>query len=257
MVNPIFCTINDLNVFVHENFSLSLPHLEIPAGKFIIILGENGAGKTTILRTILGQVPKTGTIEFPNLGELEKIPKLTRAQIMAFLPAQDHCAFNFKIHEFLELGFPAGSLYSTHEKKQRIEYVIQRLRIPSDFLQKHICSLSSGERKKIFLGRVMVNNADALLLDEPFSHLDPYNTKELIEHIKLMTAEGKSVLAVCHDIRAAFTHAHFVIGLKAGKLHGFGKAQDYLTPVTIQQLFGVDAIILKNENNENVLTLNV
>ncbi len=257
MVEPLFCTIEHLSASVHKNFVLNIPNLDIPKNKFITILGENGAGKTTLLRAILGQIPKLGLIFFPGLGEIEKISAHDRAKIMSFLPAHDHCAFNFSIAEFLELGFPQGVYLGSEEKKQRIERVARELNIPYEALHKPIYSLSSGERKKIFLGRVMIGDADAFLLDEPYSYLDPFNTQELIEHLKKLVAGGKTILCVSHDLRAAYRHSDYVIGIKNGEVHGYGTAKNYLSPEVIKELFGIVAEIVVDHRGQNLLILNI
>jgi iron complex transport system ATP-binding protein len=107
---------------------------------------------------------------------------------------------------------------------------------------KRLGELSGGERQRVALARALAQDAPTLLLDEPTSHLDVNHALAVLATAeRLVRDQGRTVVAVMHDLNLAAAFCDEVIFLRAGRLHSQGPVQDALTPQSLAEVFGVTA----------------
>jgi len=173
-------------------------NFELYNDDFIAVIGPNGGGKSTLLKTILGLIPIIdGKISFYDNGKEIKQLKI------GYLP-QYHAVdkrFPLTVIEVLHSGFLNNRIFNfkiKQEKKKIIEEIAKRLSI-SDVLNSPINNLSGGQLQKVFLGRAIVNSPKLLVLDEPNTYVDSQFEGELYQMLKELNQE-MAILMVSHDL---------------------------------------------------------
>ncbi len=174
--------------------------VEIHRGEIIGLLGPNGAGKTTTFSLILGLVPQDSGQVFLDGEEITEYPMYLRAQRGICLLPQDPSAFRrlsveenlLAIMETLPEGYPQrdGRLEKTLE-----EFGLDKLARSKAF------TLSGGERRRLEIARAMVSQPEFILLDEPFTGIDPIAIEDLQKIMKSLKAKGLGVLVTDHSVR--------------------------------------------------------
>ena len=192
--------------------------LEVPRGKIVTLLGANGAGKTTVLKTISGILdPQKGTIEF--LGkpiqrmEADKIVRLGLSHV-----PEGREVFPFlSVRENLMMGaYPRSDRDAVLEDLERVYGYFPRLR---ERLNQPAGQLSGGEQQMLAIGRALMNRPTLLLLDEPSLGLSPILVKEIFTIIRRVNEEqGMSILLVEQNAKVALETAHYGYVLEIGRV---------------------------------------
>jgi len=203
---------------VLQNLSFS-----VHAGEYLCIIGENGTGKTTLMKTLLQlQKPLAGSIQFGDDLRPSRIGYLPQQkQIQRDFPASvleivrsgclNHCGFR---------------PFFTRKERMLSQLNLQKMHI-SHLTKCCYRELSGGQQQRVLLARALCATSQLLFLDEPVSGLDPQAAKELYQEIyELYQNQGITVIMITHDISAAFTYATHI--LKIGKSVFFGTKDAYL-----------------------------
>ena len=156
--------------------------LTVKKGEILSILGENGSGKTTLFRLILG-------LESPDRGEVLFKGSLRRPQISAVFQ-EDRLLEGFSAVE--NLFFALGNRYS----KETLTTSLLRL-LPADALEKPVCEFSGGMKRRLSVLRALLSPAEIILMDEPFTGLDPATKQTVIDLINELCS-GKLLIASTH-----------------------------------------------------------
>lgn len=200
---------------VLENVSFS-----VQKGEYVCIVGENGGGKSTLLRAILGQVPRAGGTVTLTEGKIGYLPQQSTAG--ADFPAS--------VKETVLSGC-LGALgwrpFYGRAEKEKAERVMKRLGV-WEWRERSFSRLSGGQKQRVLLARALCAGENLLLLDEPITGLDPLVTQELYQLIdQAHREEGWTVLMVSHDVKTAVTVADKILHL--GKtVRFFGTSEAYL-----------------------------
>ena len=200
------------DVTVRHGSVLALDRLSvsIPCGSLTALLGPNGAGKSTLLRAILGWHPlESGEIRIGDAHTQHLLPRL------AYLPQRQTVDWDFPItvRGVVEQGrYPSLRWYQRFGTRdaERVERALAELDI-TELAERQIRMLSGGQQQRVFLARALAQGADIFLLDEPFGGLDLHATEELAHILRAWEAQGRTVLAVVHDL--ALARAHFRQGV--------------------------------------------
>ena len=202
-------------LFKNLNFS-------VERGSYLCIIGENGTGKSTLMRTLLGlQQPLEGTILFGDElkeNEIGYLPQQTIVQ--KDFPASvreivlSGCQNHLGLHPF----------YGRLEKK-RAEEMMEKLQV-KDLQNRCYRELSGGQQQRVLLARALCATKKILLLDEPVSGLDPKVTKELYQFIyELNREDNLTIIMITHDMKAAATYATHI--MQIGSDLFYGTKQEY------------------------------
>ncbi|SFA98364.1 manganese/zinc/iron transport system ATP-binding protein [Amycolatopsis marina] len=211
--------------------------LEIPAGLLTAVVGPNGAGKSTLVKAALGLMPAVrGRVRL--LGE----PLKQVRRRVAYVPQQDSVAQDFPITavEVVEMGrFPhRGWLRRlTREDDDLVAAAMDEVGV-LDLAKQPIDELSGGQRQRVFLARALAQQADLVILDEPFTAVDARTESALLDVLSGLCARGRSVIAVHHDLRTVqerFDHAV----LLAGTVVADGPAGTVVTPANLERAYGL------------------
>jgi osmoprotectant transport system ATP-binding protein len=214
--------------------------LTVPANLTTALVGESGSGKSTLLQIINGLViPETGRVSIFGLNiDFEALPKFRRKMGYAVQGAGlfPHMTVRQNIVLMAKL-----EKWSISKIQERYLYLLELLDLEEDFSDRYPHSLSGGQQQRVSLCRAMMLNPPLMLLDEPFSALDPI-TRESIhdEFLTLQKAESRSIVLVTHDMSEALKLADQLVILKDGEVIQTGSADEVkMTPANeyVERLF--------------------
>lgn len=201
-MTEIILRLNNVTVRYGATLALEQVSADFPCNSLTAIAGPNGAGKSTLLRSILGWLPlTTGEIRIGDSHAHHALPRL------AYLPQRPEIDWDFPItvEAVVAQGrFPARGLWRAFgtEDAAMIDAAIDEMGLHG-LRGRQIRCLSGGQQQKVFLARALAQGADIFLLDEPFAGLDARATDDLISHLSQWRDQGRTVLAVVHDLELA------------------------------------------------------
>jgi len=209
--------VENLHVYYGGIHALQGISLEVPEGEIVTLIGANGAGKSTTLRAISGIVkPREGTITFDG----EDITALPAYKIVekgiAMVPEGRKILANMTTLENLLVG--AHSRRDPKGVKEDLEWIFNLFPVLKERASQSAGTLSGGEQQMLALGRALMSRPKLLLMDEPSLGLAPFLVKEVFKTIEQLHNEGKTILLVEQNARAALHVADYGYVLEAGRI---------------------------------------
>ncbi|MCE5185375.1 MAG: LPS export ABC transporter ATP-binding protein [Planctomycetaceae bacterium] len=163
------------------------------------LLGRNGAGKTTTFRMCIGMIVPDGGSVFFEGHDITRLPMYKRARLgMGYLSQEPSVFQRLTVRENL-LAILETMAISGAERKRRANDLVERFNL-AEVVNNQARFLSGGERRKLEIARAMVTNPSLILLDEPFSGVDPIAVEELQAEIRRLVASGVSILITDHNV---------------------------------------------------------
>jgi len=216
---------------------------EFPAGVVTGLVGPNGAGKTTLLRAALGIVPLGQGVVRVQSQSLAAWSREALSRALAYLPQGIDAHWPVSARKLVALGrlphrAPFASL--SDDDLTAIDDALARCDA-SDFAERRIDELSSGERARVLLARVLATQASVLLADEPAAHLDPAHQLRLMELLREEAKRGAAVVVTMHDLALASRFCDVVMVLDRGRLAGLGPPHVVLSGNMLRDVFGIEA----------------
>ena len=218
-------TVNDVNVFYGAIHAIKGVSLEVNEGEIVTLIGANGAGKSTILRTISGLLkPKTGSIQFEG-QEIAGMPahEIVKTGISQ-VPEGRRIFAEMSVLENLELG--AFTRKDKDGIKADMELVFERFPRLKERIGQLAGTLSGGEQQMLAMGRALMSRPRLLLLDEPSMGLAPLLIKEIFAIIQDINKTGTTVLLVEQNANMALSIAHRAYVLETGRITLSGDAKE-------------------------------
>lgn len=208
----------------------------VPKSSITAILGPNGGGKTTLLKTALGELsPVSGYIEF--LGQ----PLKAVRDKVCYVPQRESVDWDFPITvlEVVLMGrFKKLGLFKWPKKadKEAALRALESVGMQS-FANQQIAELSGGQKQRVFLARALLQESDVFLLDEPFSGVDAATESIIIDLFKKLRDQGKTFLIVHHDLHSVRDIYDHLIVLKHS-LIATGKTENVFTQENLFKAYG-------------------
>ena len=190
--------IRNLTVAYGENIALENFNLDIEAGSLMALVGPNGAGKSTLIKTILKFLKQiTGEIKI-------------NGKTLAYVPQRNSVDWDFPttLFDVVEMGcYGRVGLFKrvNKEEKQKVLKAIEQVGM-LDFKDRQISELSGGQQQRAFIARALVQEADIYLMDEPFQGVDSTTEKSIVDILKKIKSDGKTLLVVHHDLQTVPTY---------------------------------------------------
>jgi iron complex transport system ATP-binding protein len=219
--------------------------LSLDAGDVTCLLGPNGSGKTTFLKTILGLQPALGgTIRIAGENAADW-SAARRAQNLAYVPQSISAAFPFPVREMVLMGRTARLglfAYPGENDRAEADAALEKLGVAA-LAERSFTEISGGERQLVVIARALAQQAKAVILDEPTASLDFANQGRVLEIISWLKRQGLTVLFSTHHPDQAFAVADKVAMMRQGSLVGAGSVASVLTETALRDLYGVHVSI--------------
>ena len=213
-------------------------HINISVGQRSIVglLGRNGAGKTTTFRMIIGMItPDGGSVIFQGT-EITKLPMYKRARLgMGYLSQEPSVFQRLSVRDNLLVILETMSITKA-ECNRRADLLIERYDL-CEVANIQARFLSGGERRKLEIARAMITDPALILLDEPFSGVDPIVVQELQAEIHRLTASGISFLITDHNVERTLEVADEVYVIDHGKVIGSGPPKEIIQNELIRKSY--------------------
>ena len=208
---------------------------EVNEGEIVTLIGANGAGKSTTLKTVSAMLrPKNGTIEFLGHNMTNLAPHKIVPLGMAHCPEGRRIFQQMTVRENLEMG---AYTRPNSEVEDSIEDIYQRFPRLKERYKQVAGTLSGGEQQMLAMGRAMMSKPKLLMLDEPSMGLAPLLVEEIFEIIKELNAAGTTILLVEQNAQMALSIAHRGYVLETGKITMDGDARALLTDERVQKAY--------------------
>lgn len=226
---------NSRQIFHHVNFSLD-------KGEVLSILGTNGAGKSTLLNCIANLFkPHTGEIRL-NGTPMASMHMREVAKIIGYVPQIHTPAYAYSVREFVVMGrTPYIGAFATPSAKdyQIADEALERMRI-AHLRDKAYTEISGGERQQVTIARVITQQPQIILLDEPTAHLDYGNQYRVVQMVKQLASEGYALIMTTHNPDHAIILNGKVAILNREGVLGVGQAAETLSKDTLSSLYGLE-----------------
>ena len=248
MPTKAIVTVDSVTFRINETTILDSIDLGIREGEFVGIIGPNGAGKTTLLRLILGILkPSSGKIYLKGRS-LEHIKPRERATIAAYLSQDIVPSFPYPVFDIALMGrYPhIGRLRK--EASSDVEIVRRAIEYVglSGLENRYFNELSGGERQLVLFAKVLSQESNLLILDEPTSNLDIKHRDQFFSMASELAREKKTVITAVHNLDVASLYCSRLVLLSAGKLVADGKPDTVLTPDNLNSVYGIKTIVSVN-----------
>jgi iron complex transport system ATP-binding protein len=214
--------------------------LAVKPGEALALLGPNGGGKTTLLKTMLGLLPPQGGAVTIDGAPLAALPVAERARRIGYVPQAHAGAFAFMVRDVVLMGRTAHQgLFASPTAQDRAvaEGKLADLGV-SHLAEKPYTMISGGERQLILIARALAQEPAYVVLDEPTASLDFGNQGKVMRQIGQLAARGLGVLFTTHDPNQAMRHADRVALLGEGRLLALGPPVDVLTAEALETTYG-------------------
>lgn len=208
---------------------------DVKRGEIVTLIGANGAGKTTILRTISGLIrPKSGQILFEDQDVAKTPPQKIVAAGLSQVPEGRHVFSGLSVMENLEMG---AYLRKDDGLKADYEQVFEKFPVLKERRNQDAATLSGGEQQMLAMGRALMSKPKLLLLDEPSMGLAPIFIKEIFSIIQEINAQGTTVLLIEQNAKMALSVAHRGYVLETGKIVLSGTGAELLDSEEVKKAY--------------------
>ena len=214
--------------------------MAFPPGQVTVLLGPNGCGKSTLMKTALGLLPRQGGEILYDGVDLARLTARQVARKAAYLPQSREIpsitARRMVLHgRFPYLGYPRRYRAEDYETARKaLEWAGA-----GDLADRPVGELSGGQRQKVYLAMALAQDTDLILLDEPTTYLDPGRQFELLDLIASLPGRGKTVVMVLHDLSHALRYSTQLLLLEQGRLVQRGTPEELYAGGQLDRVFGI------------------
>ncbi len=227
--------VENLHVFYGGIHALKGITFNVPQGKIVTLIGANGAGKTTTLKAICGLVDAKGSIR---LDDVELVGKPTHEIVrmgVSMVPEGRRVFPNLTVMENLLMG--AYHRDNRDEVEEDLRWIFELFPRLKERAWQKAGTLSGGEQQMLALGRALMSRPKLLMMDEPSLGLAPLLVREVFEVIKHINEEGRTILLIEQNARAALKIAHYGYVLETGKITMEGTGSDLLNDDRVRKVY--------------------
>lgn len=215
--------------------------LSAGAGQVVALVGPNGAGKSTLLRCAGGLLAPSRGQALLDGQAITALADRDRARRIAYLAADQSVAWSLEVERLVALG-RAPFLQPLRQVSAEDEAAITSAMKAADITHltgRRVDSLSSGERARVHLARVLATGADLILLDEPIAALDPRHQLRVMEIVRGSARQGAIVIMAIHALDLAVRYADHVVVMDEGRIRAQGRAEEALSAELLAEVFGI------------------
>ena len=216
----------------------------IAKGEIVGLMGPNGTGKTTLLKTLAGLSRHDVSTVFFDGKDMAAMPRQALAQKLAYLPQGHDVHWSMSVENLVMLGrLPHLKPWQRPTKKDW--HIVRQVLEKCDawqFAQRSIQALSGGERARVLLARALAVQPQILLADEPLAGLDPGHQLEIMGYLQQQAKDGLAVVIVIHDLNLARRFCHRVLFLGQQQILHQGAVKEVMVADKIARCFSIQVV---------------
>lgn len=220
--------------------------ITIPDGSFTVVVGPNACGKSTLLRALARLLAPTAGQVILDGRSIGEFPTREIARRLGLLPQSATAPAGITVADLVGRGrYPHQSFFRQWSKadEMAVAAAMQATRI-TDLADRLVDELSGGQRQRVWVAMVLAQETPILLLDEPTTFLDIAHQIELLELLADLNAEGRTVVAVLHDLNHACRYASHLVAMRAGAILAEGRPSDVVTEKLVEAVFGLPCTVI-------------
>ncbi|MFV8838687.1 ABC transporter ATP-binding protein [Salinimicrobium soli] len=229
----------------HETLIASGINIEVKEGELLAVIGVNGVGKSTFLRTLSGVQPQLSGKIFINSIDRNNIPSEKLAELISLVLTEQPLSKNLSVAELVALGRQPytnwiGTL--TPEDRKKVKQALELVNI-QELQHKKCYELSDGQLQKTLIARALAQDTPIMILDEPTSHLDMYHKAQVLKLLKQLSQQTKkAIVFATHEINLALQLCDKLVLMKKGQLVQ-GSPQELIQKGAFDDIFPSDLIV--------------
>ncbi|CAM4362338.1 ABC transporter ATP-binding protein [Paenibacillus alkaliterrae] len=242
-------TTSSLDIAYDDRLIVQNLNIAIPQGKITALVGANGSGKSTILKTMARIMnPAQGSVLLDGKSIHKQSTKEVAKQL-AILPQNPTAPDGLTVAELVSYGrFPYQKGFGSMSKDDRsiVQWAIEATGM-SHFAERPVDQLSGGQRQRAWIAMALAQETEILFLDEPTTFLDMAHQLEVLHLLQnLNESNNRTVVMVVHDLNHAARYAHHMIAIKTGVVVGEGSPLEVITPEIMREVFNIEADIVQD-----------
>ncbi len=220
--------------------------LTIPDGELTAIVGPNACGKSTLLRALARLlVPSHGAVLLDG-QQIDQLSSRAVAKQLALLPQTQTMPEGLRVVDLVSRGrFPHQSFLRRWSEED--DRAVARALAVTDIeglAERRVNELSGGQRQRVWIATLLAQDTPVVLLDEPTTYLDLAHQIEVLELCQQLQQDGRTVVAVLHDLGLAARYATYMVAMKDGVIRAQGTPHQVLIPATIEDTFGLSCLVI-------------
>src|SRR5699024_10560875 len=231
--------------------------LDIPADAFTVIIGPNGCGKSTLLQALARSLrPVSGRVLLDDAPILSYVGRRV-ARRVALCPQRVVRPEGSGVYDLVGRGrYPYHSLlrHASPEDGAAIDSAIELTGI-GDLLERPVTELSGGQRQRVWVAMTLAQQTPTLLLDEPTTSLDIAYQYEMLELFAQLQRDGRTIVAVLHDLNQAARFADHLIVMRDGAIVSQGRPRDMLTEDLVEDVFALKSQIVPDPQSGSPMVI--
>jgi iron complex transport system ATP-binding protein len=221
--------------------------VEIPTGQVSVVIGANGCGKSTLLRGLARLLNPTSGAVLLDGKSIHAWPSKEVAKVMGLLPQTPVAPEGITVADLVGRGrYPHQGWFRQWSASD--DRAVAEALAATDTLElagRPIEEMSGGQRQRVWIAMALAQQTDLLLLDEPTTYLDLTHQVEVLDLLTdLNRRRGTTIVIVMHDLNLACRYADHLIAMRDGRISGQGPPGDVITSQTMQEVFGMNALII-------------
>ncbi|WP_029088579.1 ABC transporter ATP-binding protein [Brevibacterium album] len=229
----------------------------VPRGGFTAVIGPNGCGKSTLLRAFTRLLAPAGGEVLLDGRAIAGLRTSELARRQSLLPQQSPVPDGIRVAELVQRGrYPHQRLFAqwSPEDEAAVARAMELTRI-GDLADRLVDTLSGGQRQRVWIALALAQDTPLLLLDEPTTFLDIAHQFETLRLLDSLRAQGRTVVAVLHDLDHAARFATHVVAMRDGRVRAAGPPAAILTEERIREVFGLDCRVIPDPDTGTPVVL--
>ncbi|WP_127502744.1 ABC transporter ATP-binding protein [Actinoplanes solisilvae] len=220
--------------------------VELPAGAFTVIVGPNACGKSTLLRTLARLLPVRHGSVLLDGADIHSLPTREVARRLGVLPQSPLVPEGVTVRDLVGRGRQPHQSWWRQWSDQDSAAVHEAMGQAGvgDLATRAVDQLSGGQRQRVWIAMTLAQQTEALLLDEPTTFLDLAHQVEVLDLLGRMRDDGRTVVAVLHDLNQAARYADHLVAMRDGRVVASGAPREIVTAELVRNVFGLDCVVV-------------